>query len=294
MRKTLAVFLIVWILGVGNWLRGQDPSESSKITAPDSPQQLEQPNPFPSSEEFRSKSKIQLVRHGCYGSCPRYTVTVFGNGKVVYQGAEFVRIKGHAKATISRKAVDDLIAKINKVDFFALQPKRVEACVEDGPHAGITISEPGQQREIEDQCLEGNEVEELENAVDKAAQTQQWIFINAREMQNEIDRGWDVTEHGEEYARQAIDWDDPEILQVLIKNGVPVETQDQEGRTLLLEAVSRNRYELAKTLLELGANPKARDKGGWGLAQGAGAGSVEMCKLLLAHGATIDGQDGFG
>lgn len=263
--------------------------------APDGDDPVPKPGvPFPSSPQLRTKSKIQLVRHGCYGSCPRYSVTVYGSGKVVYEGTEEVRVKGRVKASVSDKIVDGLMLRVNQMDFFAFQTKHGEKCVTDGPAASITVSEPGRERQISDECLIGQQIEELETAVDKAAQTQRWIFIDAKQLQSEVDEGWDVITHGGEYARQAVEWDDPEVLRVLVKNGVSVETLAYDGESLLQRAVTANRYASVKMLLELGANPRALNPDGWGPAQNAGNRSIEMCKLFLKHGAGLDDQDGLG
>lgn len=142
---------------------------------------------------------------------------MYGNGKVIYEGREEVRVKGRAKGKLSKKAVDDLMLKINKIDFFVYQPQPGKGCVTDGPTANITVSEPGRQKRIEDECIEGREIEELEAEVDKAVHIQRWVFIDAKELQSQIDRGWDLTMHGHEYAREAVEWDDPEVLRVLGK-----------------------------------------------------------------------------
>jgi len=250
--------------------------------------------PFPSSPELRSTSKIQLVRHGCLGGCPQYSVTVYGNGNVIYEGREEVRVKGRAKAKLPTKAVDDLMLKINKINFFGYQPRPGTGCVTDGPTANVTVSEPGRQRTIEDECIEGKEIEELETEIDKAVHIQRWVFIDAKELQSEIDRGWDIFTQGPEYARQAVEWDDSEVIRVLIRNGVSVETVGYDGESLLQRALTANRYASVKTLLELGANPRALNSDGWGPAQNAGNRSIEMCKLFLEHGVGINEQDGMG
>jgi ankyrin repeat protein len=162
------------------------------------------------------------------------------------------------------------------------------------PHCQYHGQRAGAERQINDECLIGQQIEELETAVDKATQTQRWIFIDAKQLQREIDEGWDVITHGGEYARQAVEWDDPEVLRVLVKNGVSVETVAYDGESLLQRAVTANRYASVKMLLELGANPRALNSDGWGPSQNAGNRSVEMCKLFLKHGAGLDDQDGLG
>jgi hypothetical protein len=290
-RALLSSLVIVWVCGV---LSGQDAPRQPTSFLDNAALQGQSKTSFPSSPELRSKAKIQLVRQGCLGACPQYSLTVFGNGRVVYEGREAVRVKGRAEVKLSEKAVDDLMLKINEMDFFGYQPRPGTSCVTDGPTATITVSEPGRQKRIADECIEGREIEELEAEVDKAVHIQRWVFIDAKELQNQIDRGWDITMHGREYARQAVEWDDPEVLRVLLRNGVSVETVAYDGESLLQRAVTANRYASVKTLLELGANPRALNSDGWGPAQNAGNRSIEMCKLFLAHGAGIDDQDGMG
>jgi uncharacterized protein len=251
-------------------------------------------SPFPSSPDLRSKIKIQLVRHGCLGPCPQYSITVYGNGNVLFEGGEEVRVKGRARSKLSEKAVDDLILKINQIDFFAFQPRHGDKCVTDGATASIVVSEPGREKQISDECIEGREIEDIEAAIDNAVRIQRWVFIDAKELRTQIGRGWDITIHGEEYAGQAIEWNDPEVLRVLVQNGIPVDARNNDGETLLLQAVFKNRYASAKVLLELGANPKAIDLVGSSPSQNAGHRSIEMCKLFLSHGARIDDQDGMG
>lgn len=294
MLKRSVFFSVLLILAVCGVLRGQDfpkPSDSLQNSAIS----LEvSRTPFPSSQALRAKSKIQLVRHGCLGTCPQYSVTAYGNGRVIYEGREEVRVKGRARGKLSQKAVDDLMLKINEMDFFGYQPRPGTGCVTDGPTANITVSEPGRQRTIEDYCLLGNQIKQLENAIDSVVHIQRWVFIDAKELQRQIDRGWDITTHGPKYARQAVEWDDPEVLRVLVRNGVSVETVAYDGESLLQQAVTANRYVSVKTLLELGANPRALNSDGWGPAQNAANRSIEMCRLFLKHGVSINEQDGMG
>jgi len=291
-NSTLVAGLLM--IFMGGPLHGQNLSTQPAAVQESVRPQIPPGTPFPSSPELRSKSKIVLVRHGCYGTCPRYTVTLFGNGKTVYEGEDFVRVKGHAKTTTSGKAVDDLLRKVNEMDFFTFQPQLGEKCIEDGPTASITVSEPGRQRTVDDKCLVGDAMEELGKAIDTAVHIQQWVFIDANDLQSQIDQGWDVTTRGEGYSQAAVEWDDPEVLRVLVRNGLPIDSRNQDGETLLFRAVLGNRFKSVKVLLELGADPKARDPYGWAPAQNAGSKSIEMCKLFLKYGAGINDQDGAG
>ncbi len=79
----------------------------------------------------------------------------------------------------------------------------------------------------------------------------------------------------------------PEATRLLIELGAPINQQDSNGLTGLWCAVVRGRYEVAKVVLECGADPNlacpivsvARDKV---------EDPVAMAKLLLDHGADIN------
>lgn len=47
---------------------------------------------------------LVLEREGCYGSCPSYTITVFKDGRVVWRGKEYVRVKGKAHSRIPQRS----------------------------------------------------------------------------------------------------------------------------------------------------------------------------------------------
>jgi len=82
---------------------------------------------------------------------------------------------------------------------------------------------------------------------------------------------------------------DPSVYMVntLIDLGVDVNVHDkEEGKTPLMHAVEGGHYLCAKTLLERGANPNARDNSGnTALMVAAGHDDVDMVTLLLKHGA---------
>jgi uncharacterized protein len=70
---------------------------------------------------------------------------------------------------------------------------------------------------------------------------------------------------------------------------------DSDGRTPLIQAATDNRLELAKLLLESGANVDAQDRlGKSALHYAAQEYHCEMARLLLASGASVDVQDKHG
>ena len=77
---------------------------------------------FPNNYDLKSVV-IKLERGPCYGPCPIYKLTIYGNGKVVYVGERFVQVEGAKTATISEKKIRELVSEFEKTDYFALKSK---------------------------------------------------------------------------------------------------------------------------------------------------------------------------
>ncbi len=76
-----------------------------------------------------------------------------------------------------------------------------------------------------------------------------------------------------------------------LENGGDLEAPDKNGNTLLMLAVSRRNPELAKYLVQKGANVNARNKVGRTPLMFAASQAIEICQYLLDHGADMEATD---
>jgi hypothetical protein len=63
---------------------------------------------------------ITLERTVCHGTCPAYKLTIEGNGTVIYEGEEFVQVKGKQTASLSPAQIQDLVSAFEQANFFML------------------------------------------------------------------------------------------------------------------------------------------------------------------------------
>lgn len=68
-----------------------------------------------------SEVTITLERTACLGTCPVYTLNVYGDGRIVYDGREHVEVKGRREATIAVKHIEELLNAIYWIPFFDLR-----------------------------------------------------------------------------------------------------------------------------------------------------------------------------
>ena len=66
-------------------------------------------------------SFITLTRTPCFGSCPDYSVSIYGNGTALYEGRQFVKTVGNYSYLIPQSNVSKLVDEFYATEFFSMQ-----------------------------------------------------------------------------------------------------------------------------------------------------------------------------
>jgi len=129
---------------------------------------------------------ITLERTGCYGTCPIYKLKIYDDGKVEYEGTEFVKRKGKAESRITTDALQDLAREFEKIDYFKLDDNyggESRNCPEswtDYPTAITSLNWKDQKKTVRHYhgCRGSAVLEQLtalEDKIDKTVNTKRWI-----------------------------------------------------------------------------------------------------------------------
>ncbi len=133
--------------------------------------------PFPPITDLANAS-IRLERTGCFGSCPSYSVTIRGDGKIDHYGGRFVSISGHQTATIAPSEFSNLLEQFRAANFFALDGM-YQAGVTDSPTYVLKVKLGESSKEVLDYVGEWvgmpSVVTELEDAVDRVSDSARWV-----------------------------------------------------------------------------------------------------------------------
>ena len=123
---------------------------------------------------------ITLERTACFGICPVYRLTIYGDGRVVYEGIRCVRIEGTRTATISENKIDELITEFRKIDFFSLKDSYEEHNATDMPSAFTSLIINGETKTIRHyhgDFSAPQRLTELENKIDQIVSSDQWTTL---------------------------------------------------------------------------------------------------------------------
>jgi hypothetical protein len=133
----------------------------------------------------RAVPVITLERSECFGACPVYTLTIYDNGKVEYEGLRAVKHKGKAEGQITVKAVEELVREFEKIDYFNLASYSVEGkhCPQlwtDFPTVTTSLNWKGKKKTVvHNHGCRGNAVleklDQLEIKIDEVANTKCWV-----------------------------------------------------------------------------------------------------------------------
>ena len=129
-------------------------------------------------EESQDELVITLERTACFGTCPVYSLTIKGDGTVVYVGEDHVQTKGVKETAISIGDVNQLVLEFEKADYFSLNDSYTSFGISDMPSANTSISIGGKTKAIKHYLGDRSapkQLTELENKIDEIVNSAQWI-----------------------------------------------------------------------------------------------------------------------
>lgn len=134
---------------------------------------------------------VSLERTVCFGFCPEYTVTIHGDGRVVYEGRRNVRVVGREEDQIDREKVELLLQAFYDAWFFDMRAEYLvnrilefdpdgtvrlrEATVTDLPSQIVTFRAGSYEKRVVDYYNPPPGLRELEAKIDETAGTAKWV-----------------------------------------------------------------------------------------------------------------------
>jgi hypothetical protein len=260
--------------------------------------------PFPRTPDL-SAVDLRLSRTGCSSGCPVYSITIHGDGSIVYAGDHSVSIAGTHNARISAADFAALLERFRKANFLALKDS-YRSEVTDRPTYYLSLNLPGKTKVVADYA--GGSVgmpavvTELEDAVDRAADSARWVTSSPQTVAAMREAGIAVASpQAARILRAAVDAGDTATARALLAAGTSV-SLDQistkiggvgsarpQGLSLLELAAdsggATRQLEMLQTLLASAAMRADQPGKQRALARAVQRGHVDFARALIAVGA---------
>jgi hypothetical protein len=121
---------------------------------------------------------VTLERTMCFGRCPVYSLTIYGDGRVSFDGQQFVAATGVHTSTLAPEQIQALVDAFATADYFNLDGSYTSHDWTDAPSSRTSITLNGKTKHIShyhgDNCAP-QQLSDLENAIDTIANTEQWF-----------------------------------------------------------------------------------------------------------------------
>jgi hypothetical protein len=120
---------------------------------------------------------ISLERGPCFGTCPVYKVTLYGDGTVRYDGKDHVRVRGSQTAVIAPDKVKELAEEIERSGFFSTREAYTEVSVTDAPSVVLYAAVDGKMKKVRHYLGDfkaPKALETIEDRIDEVAGAGRW------------------------------------------------------------------------------------------------------------------------
>lgn len=133
-----------------------------------------------SGTRYREGLVVRFEKTFCFGTCPVFSVEVFQDGSVRYEGVEFVLHRGTVAGRLGSEEMDALRAAFRKAKFLEIVGSRWD-CTEqwtDYETVVVGLRDGGKYQEVEDYqgCRGGSKsLRTLEAEIERILRVEQWI-----------------------------------------------------------------------------------------------------------------------
>ena len=271
----------------------------------------QKPVPFPTVER-REDVMIELDRTGCLGTCPVYSLRLYGDGRVEYDGNSNVFLTGKHAGRITSAEFEAVVDVFREADFFSLEnqytvhgttirvtagacyvERSSESVLMDAPSALTSIKIGSASKQVDDEQDAPESLRALEKAIDRYSV--QWSRGNSRSVpellaeRHGVNRtnseGWSPLLSATVHA-------DDSLVEDLIHAGADVNFRGPDGITPLMIAARRRNLGMVLALSHAGANIRATDRNGNdALVYAATGGNEKIVKIFIDAGADVNAKN---
>lgn len=214
-----------------------------------------------------SQVAITLERTGCYGTCPAYWVTLYGDGRAVYEGRGYVDVIGRHEYRVEPAQIAALVESARSKDIWSMASE-YRYPVTDNPTYFMRLKIGDQTKEITDYVGRSagmpEVISEYEDEIDRAAESGTWINLGMPAVERLSEEGFHFESiEGEELLGRSIansdGRDDAAILKLMSLGALKSPSMVVPspffgpGQPLIEAALGSRHQKVVEHLIEAGA-----------------------------------------
>ena len=108
---------------------------------------------------------LSMQRTACYGTCPQYTISIYNNGLIKYEGKMFVDKIGCFYSTLSQDLIEDIKFALNEIQFLEFE-NIYTASVTDVPSVILEVNMSSKNHKVIDRFNGPEELKKIQKFID--------------------------------------------------------------------------------------------------------------------------------
>lgn len=129
------------------------------------------------NQTYNNQIVFTLKKTACYGQCPVFTLNIYTDGTVKFEGKMFTEKIGLYKNHISKEEINKLINKFINDGFFDLEDEYTSEMT-DLPTTYISFNHNGKTKTIKDYYGSPEKLKILENTINSYRKLENWTKID--------------------------------------------------------------------------------------------------------------------
>lgn len=123
---------------------------------------------------FPSNAVARIQRTACFGRCPIYILTVYEDGRVLYEAQKWVENEGTFQAKTDPSKFKQLLSRAEEINYFALKNKYDSEYVTDIPSTITTLRKDDELKQIVNRYEGPDELRDFEKYFDSLYLQLEW------------------------------------------------------------------------------------------------------------------------
>jgi hypothetical protein len=127
------------------------------------------------SEKYRytQDTMVEISKTACFGRCPVYTFTLYGDGTASFHGKRFVEPEGKHTRTYAADTVNAVFNELIKADLYQYEEEYTEE-VTDLPTTYLSFQHEGKEKKIKMYFGFPDELKEIAARLEEVALSEGW------------------------------------------------------------------------------------------------------------------------
>lgn len=117
---------------------------------------------------------IEYRRTACFGTCPIFDLTIYDNGRAIYNGKNFVDMIGIHYTTASQDEISRIVQIAEKIRFFEMDDEYDNKGITDLPSIYVSIAHDGKLKTVRNRVQGPKELVKLYEQLDEFITSRRW------------------------------------------------------------------------------------------------------------------------